>query len=136
MESRRFLSTTPRAGARESADILIVNAEDLLTLANSHGNPRTGKEMGELGIVRDGAVAIREGRIVAAWKTRDVTRTFRAGYVISAQDKVVLPGFVDPHPHLVFAGSREDEFQLRVEGASYMEIFGSGGAARTTSKET
>jgi len=136
MESRRFLSKTPRAGARESADILIVNAEELLTLANSHGNPRAGKEMRELGIVRDGAVAIREGRIVAAGKTRDVTRTFRAGYVISAQGKVVLPGFVDPHTHLVFAGSREDEFQLRVEGASYMEILGSGGGILKTVKET
>src|SRR4030065_1813517 len=108
MESRRFLSKTPRAGARESADILIVNAEELLTLANSHGNPRAGKEMRELGIVRDGAVAIKEGRIVAAGKTRDVTRTFRAGYVISAPRKVVLPGFVAPHTHLDFAGSRGD----------------------------
>ena len=130
------MSKTPRAGARESADILIVNAEELLTLANGKGIPRTGKEMRELGIVRDGAVAIREGRIVAAGKTRDVTRTFRAGYVISAQGKVVLPGFVDPHTHLVFAGSREDEFQLRVEGASYMEILGSGGGILKTVKET
>ena len=130
------MSKTPRAGARESADILIVNAEELLTLANSHGNPRVGKEMRELGIVRDGAVAIKEGRIVAAGKTRDVTHTFRAGYVISAQGKIVLPGFVDPHTHLVFAGSREDEFQLRVEGASYMEILGSGGGILKTVKET
>jgi imidazolonepropionase len=130
------LSRTRRAGARERADILIVNAEELLTLANSHGNPRAGKEMRELGIVHDGAVAIREGRIVATGKTREVTRTFRAGYVISAQGKVVLPGFVDPHTHLVFAGSRENEFQLRVEGASYMEILGSGGGILKTVKET
>jgi imidazolonepropionase len=92
--------------------------------------------MHELGIVRDGAIAIREGRIVAVGKTRDVTRAFRAENVVSAKGKVVLPGFVDPHTHLVFAGSREDEFQMRVEGASHMEILGSGGDTLKIVKET
>jgi imidazolonepropionase len=92
--------------------------------------------MQELGIVRDGALAIREGRIVAVGKTRDVTRAFRAENVVSAKGKVVLPGFVDPHTHLVFAGSREDEFQMRVEGVSHMEILGSGGDTLKIVKET
>jgi imidazolonepropionase len=92
--------------------------------------------MRELGIVRDGALAIREGRIVAVGKTRDVMKTFRAENIISAKGKVVLPGFVDPHTHLVFAGSREDEFQMRVEGASYMEILSSGGGLLKTVRET
>jgi imidazolonepropionase len=92
--------------------------------------------MRELGIVRDGALAIREGRIVAVGKTRDVMKTFRAENIISAKGKVVLPGFVDPHTHLVFAGSREDEFQMRVEGASYMEILSSGGGILKTVRET
>jgi imidazolonepropionase len=130
------LSKTSKARTRESADILIVNAEELLTLTSGDKNPRTGRQMRELGIIRDGAVAIREGRIVAVGKTRDVTKAFRAGYVISAQGRVVLPGFVDPHTHLVFAGSREDEFQMRVEGASYMEILSSGGGILKTVKET
>jgi len=131
------LSKTQRkAGAKESADLLIVNAEELLTLAGSQGKPRTGKEMRDLGIVRDGAVAIREGRIVGVGRTKDVTRQFRAGYVVSAQGKTVLPGFVDPHTHLVFAGSREDEFEMRVEGASYMEILASGAGILKTVRET
>ncbi len=92
--------------------------------------------MRELEIIRDGAVAVREGKIVAVGKTGDVSKAFRGENVISAKGKTVLPGFVDPHTHLVFAGSREDEFQMRVEGASYMEILDSGGGVLKTTKET
>jgi imidazolonepropionase len=113
-----------------------VNAEELLTLAEGGQKPRTGKQMRELGIVRDGAIAIREGRIVAVGKTQEVTKAFRAEYMINAKGKLVLPGFVDPHTHLVFAGSLEDEFQLRVEGASCMELLGSGGGILKIVKET
>jgi len=130
------LSKTSKGKARDSVDVLIVNAEELVTLAGSQGKPKTGKDMREIGVVRDGAVAIKEGRIVAAGKTKDVTHEFRAGYVISAQGKTVLPGFVDPHTHLVFAGSREEEFQMRLEGVSYMELLSSGGGILKTVKET
>ncbi len=112
-----------------------MNAEELVTLAGSQ-KPRTGKQMRELQIIRDGAVAIREGKIVAVGKTSDVSKTFRGENVINAKGKTVLPGFVDPHTHLVFAGSREDEFQMRVEGASYMEILNNGGGVFKTAKET
>jgi len=125
-----------RARSRESADILIVNAEELLTLVDGSQKPRTGKQMRELGIVHEGAIAIREGRIAAVGKTQDVAKTFRAEYVISAKGKIVMPGFVDPHTHLVFAGSLEDEFQLRVEGASRMELLGLGGGILKTVKAT
>jgi imidazolonepropionase len=130
-----FLSKAARPKARDSADILIVNAKELLTLADANTGPRTGKQMQELSVIRDGAVAIREGRIVAVGNTREVSRVFKAGYVINAQGKTVMPGFVDPHTHLVFAGSREDEFQMRVEGASTTEIADSGGVLATV-KET
>ena len=92
--------------------------------------------MRELGIIRDGAIAIRQGKIVAVGKTGDVTKAFRAENVISAKGKIVLPGFVDPHTHLVFAGSAEDEFQMRVEGTSYMELVSLGGGLLKTVKET
>jgi imidazolonepropionase len=133
---KNFLSKSSKAKARDSADLLIVNAEELLTLAGSQGKPKIGKDMRELSIVNDGAVAIKEGRIVATGKTKDVIKEFRAGYVVSAQGKTVLPGFVDPHTHLVFAGSREDEFQMRLEGVSYMELLVSGGGILKTVKET
>jgi imidazolonepropionase len=134
-EGKEFLSKSSKAKPRESADLLIVNAKELVTLANPAAGPRTGKQMRELGIVKDGAVAIREGRIVAVGNTREVSRVFKAGYVINAQGKTVMPGFVDPHTHLIFAGSREDEFQMRVEGASSTEIADAGGVLATV-KET
>ena len=130
------MSKFSKAKTKGSADLLIVNAEELLTLAGSQGKPKKHKDMQDLGIIKDGAVAITEGRIVAIGKTKDVTKAFRAGYVINAQNKTVLPGFVDPHTHLVFAGSREEEFQMRLEGVSYMELLGSGGAILKTVKET
>lgn len=92
--------------------------------------------MGELGIIHDGAIAIREGRIVAIGKNQDITKTYRGGYILSAKGKTVLPGFVDPHTHLVFAGTREDEFQMRIQGASYMEILTSGNGVLKTTRET
>jgi imidazolonepropionase len=125
------LNKAARPKARENADILVVNAKELLTLADSQTGPRTGKRMRELGIIRDGALAIREGRIVGVGTTREVQRQFRAGYVINAQGKTVLPGFVDPHTHLVFSGSREDEFQMRVESSANMQITDSCGVLAT-----
>jgi imidazolonepropionase len=125
-----------RRGNRETADLLIVNANELVTLAGDNQKPRTGKQMRELGIVRDGSLAVKDGRIVAVGKTHDIMKRFRSGNVLSANDKTVLPGFVDAHTHLVFAGSREDEFQMRVEGASYMEILNAGGGILKTVRET
>jgi imidazolonepropionase len=92
--------------------------------------------MSELGVIRDGAIAIREGKIVAVGKTRDITKAFRGEVVVNAKSEIVLPGFVDPHTHLVFAGSREDEFQMRVEGTSYMDILNSGGGVLKTARDT
>jgi imidazolonepropionase len=130
------LGKASKSRTRESVDILIVNAEEMLTLAGSSQIPRTGTQMQELEIIRDGALAIHEGKIVAVGKTLEITKTFRGEYVLSAKGKTVLPGFVDPHTHLVFSGSREDEFQMRIEGAAYMEILCSGGGALKTARET
>jgi len=128
--------TTRKTGAKERVDLLIANAEELLTLRGGPEKPRSGKEMRELAIVRDGAVAVRDGRILGIGTTKDILRQFKGGYIISAQGKTVLPGFIDPHTHLVFAGSREDEFEMRVAGTSYMELTSSGGGALRTAKET
>jgi len=130
------LSKAVKARAREKLDLLIVNANELVTLSGENQKPRTGRQMREIGIIRDGGLAIKDGRIVAVGKTTDVTRAFKAENVISANGKIVLPGFVDPHTHLVFAGSREDEFQMRIEGASYMEILRAGGGILRTVRET
>ena len=125
-----------KARAREKLDLLIVNADELVTLAGDNQKPRTGKQMRDIGVIRNGGLAIKDGRIAAVGKTPDITKSFKAENVISANGKIVLPGFVDPHTHLVFAGSREDEFQMRVEGASYMEILNAGGGILRTVRET
>jgi len=130
------LSKAARGKSRESIDLLIVNANELVTVAGGSQKPHTGKQMRDIGIIHDGCLAVKDGRIVAVGKTSEVTRVFRAGIVVSANGKTVLPGFVDPHTHLVFAGSREDEFQMRVEGASYLEILNAGGGILKTVRET
>lgn len=135
-EGKGFLSKSSKIKARENADLLVMNAKEMITLTGSKAGPRTGKQMSELSIVKDGALAIREGRIVAVGTTREVSRVFKAGFVINAQGKTVLPGFVDPHTHLVFAGTREDDFQARVEDASAMETAGFSSGFLTTVRET
>lgn len=125
-----------RRGSRETVDLLIVNADELVTLAGDNQRARVGKQMRELGIIRDGSLAVKDGCIVAVGKTHDVTKKFRSENVLSANGKTVLPGFIDAHTHLIFAGSREDEFQMRVEGASYMEILNAGGGILRTVRET
>jgi len=123
-------------GVKENADLLIVNANELVTVEGGSQKPRTGAQMQELGIIRNGSLAVKDGKIVAVGKTPDVIRVFKSENVINANGKTVLPGFVDAHTHLVFAGSREDEFQMRVEGASYLEILGAGGGILRTVRET
>jgi imidazolonepropionase len=125
-----------KRGSRETVDLLIVNADELVTLAGDNQKPRVGKQMRELGIIRDGSLAVKDGRVVAVGKTHDIMKRFRSENVLSANGKTVLPGFIDAHTHLIFAGSREEEFQMRVEGASYMEILKSGGGILKTVRET
>jgi imidazolonepropionase len=92
--------------------------------------------MRDLGIVRKGSIAIYNGKIVAVGKASEIERNFSGEECIDATGKVAMPGFVDPHTHLVFAGSREDEFELRIEGASYLEILQKGGGILKTVRET
>jgi imidazolonepropionase len=125
-----------RRKKKERADIFVLNANELVTLNGSSEKPRTGKQMRRLGIIRGGGLAIKDGKIVAIGETSEVKKGFKAENVISASGKTVIPGFVDAHTHLVFAGSREDEFQMRVEGASYLDILESGGGILKTVKKT
>jgi imidazolonepropionase len=128
------LRTTTKS-RKESVDLLIVRADELLTLKDGGSKPRTGKQMRDLGIIRDGALAVREGRIIATGKTLDLTKTFKSENVINARGKTVLPGFIDPHTHLIFAGSGEEEFQMRVEGKSCAEVKNYGSVLNSV-KET
>jgi len=100
----------------------------LLTLAGS-AQPRRGLELGELGIIRNGAVLIEGATINWVGPSEDLPteRIQSQDETISAEGCVVMPGFVDSHTHLVFAGNRVDDFERRVRGASYDEIARAGG---------
>ncbi len=114
------------------ADLLIINAKELLTIAGSK-NPRTRSEMTELGIINNGALAIKDNIVIDVGSTKELINKFDApSKVIDAIEKVVMPGFVDPHTHPVFKQTREDEFEMRINGRSYVEISQSGGGIRSS----
>lgn len=116
------------------ADLIVRNVGELLTLAGPPG-ARRGGAMREVGVVRGGAVAALDGRIVAAGSERDVfagVAPAPGAVEIDAGGALVTPGLVDPHTHAVFARTREDEFAMRVEGRSYEEIAEAGGGIRSS----
>ena len=116
------------------ADLIIKNAGQLVTCASP--KPKRGGEMSDVGIIEGGAVAVSGGKVVAVGKTDDVLREFQSAAVIEAEGKVVMPGFVDPHTHIVYAGDRLNEFELKIKGADYLEILTSGGGIISTVKNT
>ncbi|HSB78208.1 MAG TPA: imidazolonepropionase [Candidatus Methylomirabilis sp.] len=117
------------------ADLIIEGAAELLTLRGISVRPRRGEEMAELGIIRQGALAARRGKIVWVGLTADLLSSVKPlafSKLISAYGKTVMPGLVDPHTHLVFAGSRENEFAMRIQGKTYQEIAAAGGGINAT----
>jgi imidazolonepropionase len=120
------------------ADYAVVHADELATLAGKSNRPRVREGMRDLGIIRDGAVAVRDGRIVAVGTTRKVLDRLEKGIeTIDASGRLVAPGLIDPHVHLVFAGSREDELEaMAVKGIPYLKIKAEGGGMPTTLKTT
>jgi imidazolonepropionase len=114
-------------------DLIIKNAGELLTLSPSF------KEESGLGMIQNGAAAIEKGRIFWVGKTEELSGKFslnRDGREMNATGKVVMPGLIDAHTHLVFAGSRENEFEQRIQGLSYQEIAGRGGGILSTVEAT
>ncbi|MCB0174119.1 MAG: amidohydrolase family protein, partial [Anaerolineae bacterium] len=88
--------------------------------------------MADVDLIKDGAVAVADGQIVAVGPTAELRAAYTAEQMIDAAGKVVCPGFVEPHTHVVFAGDRVDEFELRVKGTSYQEIMAAGGGIVST----
>ncbi len=114
-------------------DLIIKNAGELLTLSSSF------KEESGLGMIQKGAVAIKKGRVFWIGKTEEMSGKFslsRDGREIDGTGKVVMPGLIDAHTHLIFAGSRENEFEQRIQGLSYQEIAGRGGGILSTVEAT
>src|SRR6516165_8465854 len=110
-------------------------AEQLLTLAGPPP-PRRRTDLGELGIVRDGSVLIAGGTILRVGATRDLDAEARLlkARIIDCQGRLVMPGFVDSHTHLIFAGSRVEDYELRLCGKTYEEIAAAGGGIRLSAR--
>ena len=113
--------------------MLIHSASQLLTLA---GGPQRGNELGHLGLIPNGAVLFRDGKIIEVGNSADLLLAYPDEPALDARGSVVLPGFVDPHTHLVWAGDRAAEFEMRLEGKSYMEIMAAGGGIVSTVQST
>lgn len=113
---------------KESVDTLFVGISELVTLQEGpeRGGVR-GAELDQAEVVRDGAIAVREGRIVATGTTEALMKVYEAPKPRDLRGLVVLPGFVDAHTHPVFGETREGEFHLRCRGADYVEIAKQGG---------
>jgi len=112
--------------------IAVVNIGQLVTLAGA-SRPRVGSELNELGLIGDGALLVEGDRIVAAGKYADLKVRIPAGAeTVDAEGRCVMPGFVDAHTHLVFAGNRAAEFEQRITGATYQEIAAAGGGILKT----
>lgn len=120
--------------------MLIHSASQLLTLT---GGPQRGDDLGNLSIIPNGAILIQSEKIVALGTTDEMLAAYPDEPRIDAGGKVVMPGFVDPHTHAIWAGDRSAEFELRLQGKTYLEILAAGGgiistvrATRTSSFET
>ncbi len=113
--------------------MLIHSASQLLTL---EGGPQRGNLLGDLRLIEDGAVLIEDGVIQEIGTSRDLLARYPRSEAVDALGRVVMPGFVDPHTHVIWAGDRAAEFELRLEGKSYLEILEAGGGILSTVQAT
>jgi len=123
----------PQAGLQ--ADLIVKHIGQLVTMRGPV--PRVGAALADVGIVEDGMVVMRAGRIVAVGRTVELEREgYCAPEVIEAPGRTAVPGFVDAHTHLVFAGWRAGEFAARLRGESYEKVLASGGGILSTVRAT
>ncbi|MDQ0929854.1 imidazolonepropionase [Bacillus atrophaeus] len=114
-------------------DMILINIGQLLTMESS--GPRTGKSMKDLHVIEDAVVGIDNQKIVFAGK-KGAEAEYAAADIIDCGGRLVTPGLVDPHTHLVFGGSREKELNLKIQGMSYLDILSQGGGILSTVKHT
>ena len=112
-------------------DLLIHSAAQLITCASPNG-PKRGAAMRDVGVIEDGAVAVIGDRLLAIGKSDDLRAEYEAAREIDASGQVICPGFIDPHTHLVYAGSRVDEWEMKLRGVPYLEILAAGGGILST----
>ena len=113
--------------------MLIHSSSQLLTLA---GGPQRGHALGTLGIIEDGAVVVRDEKIVAVGTTAELRASYPDEPTLDANRCVLMPGFVDPHTHVIWGGDRADEFEMKMAGTPYLDILASGGGILSTVRAT
>jgi len=113
--------------------MLIHSSSQLLTL---QGGPQRGRKLGSLGVIEDGAVVIRDEKIIAVGTTGELKAAYPNEPTLDANGGVLMPGFVDPHTHVIWAGDRAAEFEMKMAGAAYLEILASGGGIISTVRAT
>ena len=120
--------------------ILIKNANEVITLKNAVPGPRIKEQMRDIAVIEKGSVLIEGDRIVAVGTYEQLAQEFPSlvdvAKVIDASGKIVMPGLVDCHTHLVHGGTREQEFNMRLNGSTYMDIMNAGGGIHATTKRT
>src|SRR5262245_15727776 len=120
-----------------AATLLIQHLDQLYTVAGS--GPRAGRAQGDIAPIADAAIACAGSTIIAAGSTVDVRAAVTVGpgtRIVDGRGKSMVPGFVDAHTHVVFAGDRREELRRRLGGATYAEIAASGGGILSTVRAT
>jgi imidazolonepropionase len=117
------------------SSVAVIHASQLVALVGPQ-RPRVGTEMSELAIIRDGGMLIRDGKIDTVSSSEEVAKNAGDAEVLDAGGRVILPGFVDAHTHLVFAGNRLDDFERRARGETYEQIARAGGGIWSTVEKT
>ena len=109
--------------------IIFHNISQLITIA---GGPQRGLNLGNLGMIEHGAIVCEGETILAIGMEDEILERFFLADRVDLQGRAVVPGFVDPHTHLIWAGDRANEFEMRLQGKSYMEIMAAGGGILAT----
>lgn len=109
--------------------IIFHNISQLTTLA---GGPQRGLQLGNLGMIERGAIVCEDETILAVGREDELLEQFPLADHVDLRGRAVVPGFVDPHTHLIWAGNRANEFEMRLQGKSYMEIMAGGGGILAT----
>ncbi|MBN2154429.1 MAG: imidazolonepropionase [Candidatus Lokiarchaeota archaeon] len=134
--------STPTVATKEFQELstlAILNIRELVTMDSKYGVPRVGSQMNDLGIVHKAAVVIHKDTIIFVGTMKEFDREFSHRdfpIIINGEHRLVTPGFVDPHTHIIFDGTRENELQMKLSGMSYLDILNSGEGILKTVKAT
>jgi imidazolonepropionase len=117
------------------SSLAVLHASQLVTLIGPK-RPRVGTELSELGIIRDGGMLIHNGKIEKIGPSAEIEKNVGEEEIVDAGGRIVMPGFVDAHTHLVFGGNRLDDFERRSRGETYEQIAKAGGGIWSTVQKT